>query len=80
MNRTRIALLALGALSCANAAAAALETIAERSGDRRTGRYEEVERLCPAYAQRWPTQVRCVEFARTPEGVPAWTLPMGEED
>lgn len=52
----------------------ALRTIAEQSGNQRTGRYDEVQRLCPAYQQAWPDQVRCVEFARTPEGRPILAL------
>jgi murein tripeptide amidase MpaA len=65
-------LLSLIAIPSAFAATAkpgaALTTIAEQSGYRRTGRYEEVERLCAAYSQAWPTKVRCFEFGRTPEG------------
>ncbi|HEV8334032.1 MAG TPA: M14 family zinc carboxypeptidase [Steroidobacteraceae bacterium] len=52
----------------------ALRTIAEQSGNQRTGRYDEVERLCPAYQQTWPKQVRCFEFGRTPEGRPMLAL------
>ncbi|HKS58698.1 MAG TPA: M14 family zinc carboxypeptidase [Steroidobacteraceae bacterium] len=52
----------------------ALRTIAEQSGNLRTGRYDEVERLCPAYRQTWPKQVRCFEFGRTPEGRPMLAL------
>ena len=44
-----------------------LATVAEQSGYARTGRYDEVEALCAAFAQAWPTRVRCVEFGRTPE-------------
>src|SRR5262245_55304318 len=51
-----------------------LRTVAEQSGDKRTGRYEEVERLCPAFQQQWPQQVRCFEFGRTPEGRPMLAL------
>jgi hypothetical protein len=51
-----------------------LRTIAEQSGNQRTGRYDEVERLCPAYQQTWPKQVRCFEFGRTPEGRPMLAL------
>jgi zinc carboxypeptidase len=51
-----------------------LRTVAEQSGNKRTGRYEEVERLCPAYQQTWPKQVRCFEFGRTPEGRPMLAL------
>jgi hypothetical protein len=68
--------VALGALIAPSAfvSAASLSTIAEQSGNRRTGRYEEVERLCPVYQQQWPAQVRCVEFGRTPEGRPMLAL------
>jgi hypothetical protein len=52
----------------------ALRTVAELSGNQRTGRYDEVERLCPAYQQTWPSQVRCFEFGRTPEGRPMLAL------
>lgn len=51
-----------------------LTTIAEQSGYKRTGRYEEVERLCPAFQQAWPAQVRCFEFGRSPEGRPMLAL------
>ncbi|HEY7840704.1 MAG TPA: M14 family zinc carboxypeptidase [Gammaproteobacteria bacterium] len=65
----RAAVLVTAAALYVNAAAADdLRTIAERSGFRKTGRYEEVERLCPVYAARWPDSVRCEEFGRTPEG------------
>lgn len=47
-----------------------LQTVAEQSGYLKTGRYDEVERLCPAYEKQWPQQVRCFEFGRTPEGRP----------
>jgi murein tripeptide amidase MpaA len=51
-----------------------LTTVAERSGFTRTGRYDEVERLCAAYATRWPDKVRCLEFGRTPENRPMLAL------
>jgi hypothetical protein len=47
-----------------------LETIAERSGFRTTGRYDEVERLCAEFAKAYPQAVRSFEFGRTPEGRP----------
>lgn len=73
---------ALAALLCslvqvaavAAPSASSLRTVAEHSGDKRTGRYEEVERLCPAFQQQWPQQVRCFEFGRTPEGRPMLAL------
>lgn len=79
MIRHKAAALALLVCSFAQVAAAAssnsaLRTVAEQSGDRRTGRYEEVERLCPAFQQQWPQQVRCFEFGRTPEGRPMLAL------
>lgn len=58
----------------ASAPSTSLSTVAEQSGNRRTGRYDEVERLCPAFQQRWPDQVRCFEFGRTPEGRPMLAL------
>ena len=51
-----------------------LRTVAEQSGNLRTGRYDEVERLCSAYQQTWPKQVRCFEFGRTPESRPMLAL------
>ena len=72
------ALLAPAAVSAADAAAAdrnaGLQTVAEKSQFQRTGRYEEVERLCAAYARQWHDAVRCVEFGRTPEGRPMLAL------
>ena len=56
------------------AAHPALRTVAEQSNNLRTGRYDEIERLCPAYQQTWPNQVRCFEFGRTPEGRPMLAL------
>jgi hypothetical protein len=52
----------------------ALTTVAERSGFVRTGRFDEVRRLCTAFAAAWPKQVRCVEFGRTPEQRPLLAL------
>ena len=51
-----------------------LETIAEQSKFVRTGHYDEVQRLCAAYARTWPDLVKCVEFGRTPEGRPMLAL------
>ena len=50
-----------------------LRTVAEQS-NQLTGRYDEIERLCPAYQQTWPDKVRCFEFGRTPEGRPMLAL------
>ena len=70
-----VALLAMPALAHA-ASLKSLETVAERSGFRTTGRYDEVERLCRAYVSTWPDAVRCMEFGRTPEGRPMLALVM----
>ena len=45
-----------------------LLTTAERSDFIHTARYEEAERLCAAYASRWPEAARCIDFGTTPEG------------
>src|SRR5580692_7304982 len=52
----------------------ALETVAEQSKFVRTGRYEEVPRLCEAFAHAWPDLVKCVNFGTTPEGRPMVAL------
>ena len=45
-----------------------LMTVAEQSGFRATGRTDEVERLCEAFALQWPKAVRCIEFGHSAEG------------
>ena len=64
----------LAALAQMPARADDLTTVAERSTYARTGRYDEVVRLCAAFARTWPAQVRCAEFGRTPEGRPMLAL------
>ncbi|WP_394823040.1 M14 family zinc carboxypeptidase [Pendulispora albinea] len=56
-----------------------LVTEAERSGFRRTGRYEEVERLCRAYERTYPNRARCVSFGTTPEGRPMLAIAASED-
>ena len=51
-----------------------LTTVAEQSRFARTGRYDEVERLCAAFAARWPDKARCFEFGRSPENRPLLAL------
>jgi len=69
-----MALMALAALTTALPARASqsptseLTTVAEQSRFKRTGRFDEVERLCAAFQDKYPKSVRCVEFGRTPEG------------
>ena len=61
-------------LLCHPAAEESLRTIAENSDFLRTGRYDEVERLCRTYEHTWPELVKCTEFGRTPEGRPMMAL------
>jgi hypothetical protein len=57
-----------------------LTTVAEDSGFRATGRADEVERLCAAFALQWPNAVRCVEFGRSAEGRPMLALIVSHSD
>jgi len=52
------------------AASPPLSTVAERSGFKQTGRYDEVIALCDAFQQAYPQSVRCFTFGITPEGRP----------
>jgi len=52
------------------AASPALSTVAERSGFKQTGRYDEVIALCDAFQSAYPQAVRCFSFGTTPEGRP----------
>ena len=65
--------LSLGAIS-AWAASPDLRTLAEDSGYERTGRYDEVLRLCEGFAKSHPNQVRCQRFGQTPQGRPMVAL------
>jgi len=51
-----------------------LATIAEQSGFRRTGRSDEVTRLCAAFAAAWPRAVCNLEFGRSAQGRPMRAL------
>ena len=53
---------------------APLQTVAEQSKFVRTGRYDEVVRLCAAYESTWHDAVRCTTFGKTPEGRPMLAL------
>lgn len=71
------ALIAVSAISSAFAASSKpseLTTIAEQSKYQRTGRYEEVQRLCAAFQRAFASQVRCREFGRSPEDRPMLAL------
>src|SRR6185295_842733 len=47
-----------------------LTTVAEQSGFRQTGRLDEVEALCAAFAARWPDAVRSFVYGQSAEGRP----------
>ena len=68
-----MATLAVPALA-APAAASPPATLAERTGWRETGRYDEVQTLCAAWQRSHPAEVRCFSFGRTPEGRPMMAL------
>lgn len=51
-----------------------LKTQAEASGFQRTGRYDEVQRLCQAFVERWPQYCATSTFGTTPEGRPMQAL------
>ncbi len=55
-------------------AAAPLTTVAEDSGWLRTGRFDEVERLCAEFPKRYPGKVKCERFGTTPLGRPMLSL------
>ncbi|MFN8612559.1 MAG: M14 family zinc carboxypeptidase [Vulcanimicrobiota bacterium] len=73
----KILLSCLAALSLAGPVCATpenLKTQAEESGFVRTGRYDEVPRLCQAFAERWPQYCATSSFGTTPEGRPMQVL------
>jgi hypothetical protein len=70
-------LLAFAATASAMPPLPAPNTLAERSGYTRTGRYDEVQALCAEFAQRYPTRVACIDFGTTPQGRPMKALVAG---
>jgi hypothetical protein len=64
----------IGAAPSVFANVAPLQTVAEQSKFVRTGRYDEVVRLCAAYESTWHDAVRCTTFGKTPEGRPMLAL------
>src|SRR5687768_15474423 len=67
-------MLALATIVSTAPAAAPLTSVAEQSGFLRTGRYDEVQRLCREFPKRFPGKVRCDTFGTTPEGRPMLAL------
>jgi len=72
----RTTLFGLGVLfsTATMAANPSLETIAEKSGFKKTGRYEEVIQMCNGYQKAYPKAVKCIEFGRTAENRPMLAL------
>jgi hypothetical protein len=70
----RILLCLLLAAAPALAAPPPLGTVSEASGFTRTGRYDEVVKLCDDFAKAYPAAVRCFEFGTTPQGRPMKAL------
>jgi murein tripeptide amidase MpaA len=73
MIRSAFLLAMLAAIPLAHAAPD-LVTVSERSGFQATGRYDEVIKLCGAYQEAYPKQVKCFQFGTTPEGRPMMAL------
>ena len=73
MIRTALLLALLSAVPLSHAAPD-LTTVSERSGFQRTGRYDEVIKLCADFQRAYPKQVKCVDFGTTPEGRPMKAL------
>ena len=57
-----------------------LLTLAETSGFRHTGRLDEVEALCEAFAARWPEAVRSFVYGESAEGRPMRALLVSRAD
>jgi Zinc carboxypeptidase len=55
-------------VTCSFAGSGSLKTLGELSHWKETGHYVEVERLCQAFASKFPDHCHCVTFGVTPEG------------
>ena len=60
-------ILLLLLLSSITQAASSLQTTAEISGWKKTGRADETEKLCHLFAKKFPKQVQCKTLGLTPE-------------
>jgi hypothetical protein len=63
----------------AQAASPDLQTLAEKTEWKQTGRYEEAVRICDGLAKAHPTRARCVRFGKTLEQRPMLALLLGGE-
>jgi len=71
-------ILAVGIFLSAFTAGAALETLAEKTRWRQTGDAAETERLCVAFAKKYPSKVACQSYGVTPEGRRLMYLSVGK--
>lgn len=55
-------------------AVVSLDTKAEKSEFKETGRYDEVAKLCKSFVKAYPEKVKCKSFGTTPEGREMWSL------
>jgi len=70
-------LLIFAGISAANAAD--LTTLAEQTGFRKTGRYDETIRLCQGLEKAFPKKAKCIRFGTTPEGRPMVMLALSAD-
>ncbi|TFW30119.1 M14 family metallopeptidase [Massilia horti] len=73
MIRPALTLALLAAVPLSHAAPD-LTTVSERSGFEKTGRFDEVPKLCADFQKAYPKEVKCIEFGRTPEDRPMLAL------
>ncbi len=59
--------------------ASPLSTTAERSGFLKTGRFDEVQKLCRDFQTRFSDTVRCEQFGTTPMGRPLLYLALSQD-
>ena len=69
-----IALLCLFATLALPAISEPLSTTAEQTDFQRTGRYQEMVRLCESFQTEWPEAVRVYDFGLSPQGRPMKAL------
>lgn len=55
-----------------------LTTEAEKSGWKKTGRADETQRLCKSFAKKFPNNVLCKSYGKTPEGRTLWYMDISD--
>lgn len=79
MKRLNLAALVAAVMVAPAVGADSLTTLAEQSGFRVTGRYDEVDRLCHEFEKRYRGRVKCFSFGTTPEGRALWALAASDD-